>query len=182
MDNYGTHKHPNVQNWLKRHPRFVPHFVPTSSSWLNLVERWFRELTARRYDAVPSAACRFAKLAITQFLDAWNEIPSRSSGRRLSNPFRPSCPVPPNVGTDQARLAPRHEPQENQIPVISRHHTSNDNPDRSGCFPAIRSTPLETRTSRRRSARCLTHQLSVVTSYFGRVPIPIRARSDQSAD
>src|SRR5512132_821868 len=48
MDNYGTHKHARVQTWLKRHPRFVPHFVPTSSSWLNLVERWFGELTRKR--------------------------------------------------------------------------------------------------------------------------------------
>src|SRR5665811_382770 len=38
MDNYGTHKHQKVKDWMKRHPRFVPHFVPTSSSWLNLVE------------------------------------------------------------------------------------------------------------------------------------------------
>ena len=44
MDNYGTHKHPNAQTWIKRHPRFVCHFLPTSSSWLNLVERWFGEL------------------------------------------------------------------------------------------------------------------------------------------
>src|SRR3989304_2164755 len=48
MDNYGTHKHPTVQAWLTRHPRFVCHFVPTSSSWLNLVERWFGELTSKR--------------------------------------------------------------------------------------------------------------------------------------
>jgi len=48
MDNYGTHKQPKVQAWLKRHPRFVSHFVPTSSSWLNLVERWFGELTSKR--------------------------------------------------------------------------------------------------------------------------------------
>ena len=46
MDNYGTHKHEKVRAWLKRHPRFVPHFVPTSSSWLNLVERWFGHLQA----------------------------------------------------------------------------------------------------------------------------------------
>src|SRR5580692_229261 len=45
---YGTHKHPNVQAWLKKHPRFVSHFVPTSSSWLNLVERWFGDLTSKR--------------------------------------------------------------------------------------------------------------------------------------
>src|SRR6202051_1681402 len=48
MDNYGTHKHPNVQAWLKKHPRFLPHYVPTSSSWLNLVERGLLELTSKR--------------------------------------------------------------------------------------------------------------------------------------
>jgi transposase len=48
VDNYATHKHPNVQKWLKRHRRFHMHFIPTSSSWLNLVERWFREITNKR--------------------------------------------------------------------------------------------------------------------------------------
>lgn len=48
MDNYGTHKHPRVKSWLARHPRFHFHFIPTSSSWLNLVERWFREITDKR--------------------------------------------------------------------------------------------------------------------------------------
>ena len=48
LDNYGTHNHPTVKAWLHRHPRFVPHFVPTSASWLNLVERWFGELTSKR--------------------------------------------------------------------------------------------------------------------------------------
>jgi len=48
VDNYSTHKHANVQNWLKRHRRFHVHFTPTSSSWLNLVERWFRDLTNKR--------------------------------------------------------------------------------------------------------------------------------------
>jgi transposase len=47
-DNYCTHKHPKVKNWLRRHPRFHMHFIPTSSSWLNLVERWFREITDKR--------------------------------------------------------------------------------------------------------------------------------------
>jgi len=45
LDNYGTCKHPDVQAWLDKHPRFHLHFTPTSSSWLNLVERWFRNLT-----------------------------------------------------------------------------------------------------------------------------------------
>jgi transposase/transposase-like protein len=48
VDNYNTHKHPKVQAWLKRHRRFHIHFIPTSSSWLNLVERWFREITDKR--------------------------------------------------------------------------------------------------------------------------------------
>ena len=48
LDNYGTHKHPAVAHWLKTHPRFVLHFTPTSSSWLNLVERWFGEITRKR--------------------------------------------------------------------------------------------------------------------------------------
>jgi transposase len=47
-DNYATHKHPKVLRWLKRHPRFHVHFIPTSSSWLNLVERWFRDITQQR--------------------------------------------------------------------------------------------------------------------------------------
>jgi len=48
MDNYATHKHEKVQNWLKRHKRFHFHFVPTSSSWLNMVERFFSEITEKR--------------------------------------------------------------------------------------------------------------------------------------
>ena len=48
VDNYQTHKHEKVTRWLDRHPRFHVHFIPTSSSWLNMVERWFRDLTQRR--------------------------------------------------------------------------------------------------------------------------------------
>ena len=48
VNNYGTNKQPRVQSWLKRHPRFHLHFIPTSSSWLNRVERWFREITDKR--------------------------------------------------------------------------------------------------------------------------------------
>ena len=47
-DNHSTHKHLKVTRWLKRHPRFHMHFIPTSSSWLNLIERWFREITDKR--------------------------------------------------------------------------------------------------------------------------------------
>ena len=48
VDNYATHKHPKVLRWLKRHPRFHTHFTPTSASWLNMVERFFRDLTTKR--------------------------------------------------------------------------------------------------------------------------------------
>lgn len=48
VDNYSTHKHVDVTFWLQKHPRFHLHFIPTSSSWLNLVERWFREITTKR--------------------------------------------------------------------------------------------------------------------------------------
>jgi transposase len=75
MDNYGTHKTPEVQAWLARHPRFVCHFVPTSSSWLNLVERWFRELTdkAIRCGVFPSVLTLIE--AIEAYLAAWNTTP-----------------------------------------------------------------------------------------------------------
>jgi transposase len=75
MDNYGTHKEPHVQRWLKKHPRFVCHFVPTSSSWLNLVERWFRELTDKAIRRGSFVSVPDLKRAIDEFLTAWNKDP-----------------------------------------------------------------------------------------------------------
>lgn len=75
MDNYGTHKHPRVRSWLKRHPRFVFHFVPTSSSWLNLVERWFGELTSKSIRRGVFLSVDDLKKAIDEFMAAWNENP-----------------------------------------------------------------------------------------------------------
>jgi len=75
MDNYGTHKHPRVQRWLKRHPRFITHFIPTSSSWLNLVERWFGELTGKRIRRGVFVSVDDLKMAIEEFLSAWNADP-----------------------------------------------------------------------------------------------------------
>jgi len=75
LDNYATHKHPDVQRWLARNKRFHLHFTPTSSSWLNLVERWFRELTDKTlrrgsFNSVPGLIT-----AIEEYLDAHNEDP-----------------------------------------------------------------------------------------------------------
>jgi len=74
-DNYATHKHPNVKAWLAKHPRFHMHFTPTSSSWLNLVERWFRELTdkALRRGVFHSVPDLIAK--IEKYLAAPNDNP-----------------------------------------------------------------------------------------------------------
>ena len=75
LDNYGTHKTPEVKHWLKRHRRFVPHFIPTSSSWLNLVERWFRELTEKAIRREAFFSVPDLVEAIEAFLGAWNEHP-----------------------------------------------------------------------------------------------------------
>jgi transposase len=74
-DNYGTHKTPEIKRWLLRHPRFHLHLTPTYSSWLNLVERWFAELTTRKMRR--SAHRRVAELEadIRGWVDAWNEDP-----------------------------------------------------------------------------------------------------------
>jgi transposase len=75
VDNYGTHKHPRVKSWLSRHPRFYLHFIPTSSSWLNMVERWFREITDKRirrgtFKSVPELIA-----AINDYLENHNQNP-----------------------------------------------------------------------------------------------------------
>lgn len=75
LDNYGTHKTPEVESWLKRHRRFVPHFIPTSSSWLNLVERWFGELTQKAVRRETFFSVPDLVKAIEAFLAAWNENP-----------------------------------------------------------------------------------------------------------
>ena len=75
LDNYGRHKTPEVQAWLKHHRRFVPHFVPTSSSWLNLIERWFKELTDKAMRRGVFLSVPDLVEAIEEFLAAWNKNP-----------------------------------------------------------------------------------------------------------
>jgi transposase len=75
VDNYGTHKHPKVQAWLERHPRFKLHFIPTSSSWLNQVERWFGELTEKAVRRGSFTSVAELQTAIEEFLESWNEHP-----------------------------------------------------------------------------------------------------------
>jgi transposase len=75
MDNYGTHRHADVKAWLGKHPRFVIHYVPTSCSWLNLIERWFAELTNKRIRRDSFFSVDQLISAIKEFLTAWNENP-----------------------------------------------------------------------------------------------------------
>lgn len=75
MDNYGTHGTPEVKAWLAKHPRFVVHYVPTSCSWLNLIERWFAELTNKRIRRGSFLSVDDLIAAIEEFLAAWNEHP-----------------------------------------------------------------------------------------------------------
>jgi transposase len=75
VDNYATHKHPAVQRWLKRHPRFHIHFTPTSASWLNMVERFFRDLTVKRLRRGVFRDVMELVTAIDDYVDHHNESP-----------------------------------------------------------------------------------------------------------
>ena len=75
LDNYGTHKHAKVKAWLKRHPRFVAHFIPTSSSWMNLVERWFGHLDNKALRRGVFLSVPDLQAAIAAFLQTWNQNP-----------------------------------------------------------------------------------------------------------
>jgi len=75
VDNYGTHKHPKVLAWLAKHPRFHVHFTPTSSSWLNLIERWFRDLTQRRLRRGTFRSVEQLQQAIQDYVDHHNQDP-----------------------------------------------------------------------------------------------------------
>jgi transposase len=75
MDNYGTHKHPRVRGWFARHPEFVPHFTPTSSSWLNQVERFFAQITERRIRRGAFRSVAELERAIEDYLRTHNQKP-----------------------------------------------------------------------------------------------------------
>jgi transposase len=75
LDNASSHKTPAVRRWLAQHPRFVLHFTPTSSSWINLVERWFSELTTKLLRRGQHRSVRQLNAEIRQWIDDWNENP-----------------------------------------------------------------------------------------------------------
>jgi len=73
VDNYATHKHQRVKNWLRRHRRFHIHFTPTSCSWLNMVERWFGEITEKRIRRGTFKNVKSLIAAINQYLEEYNQ-------------------------------------------------------------------------------------------------------------
>ena len=75
VDNSSTHKSPPVKRWLRKHPRVHLHFTPTSSSWLNMVERWFREITQKRIRRGSFFSVSELIAAITEYLDHYNQNP-----------------------------------------------------------------------------------------------------------
>jgi len=75
LDNYATHKTPDIMRWLLRHPRFHLHFTPTSSSWLNVVERWFSELTTKKIRRGAHMSVRALERDIRDWIANWNEDP-----------------------------------------------------------------------------------------------------------
>lgn len=82
LDNASTHKTPAIQGWLAGHPRFVLHFTPTSSSWLNLVERRFAELTTKKLRRGSHTSVRQLNADIRAWIESWNEEPRPTSGPR----------------------------------------------------------------------------------------------------
>jgi transposase len=75
LDNYATHKTPAIKDWLLKHPRFHLHFTPTSSSWLNLVERWFAELTSRKLRRSAHRSVTELETDIRKWINEWNKEP-----------------------------------------------------------------------------------------------------------
>jgi transposase len=74
-DNYGTHKTPEIQDWLARHPRFHVHFTPTGSSWINQAGRWFGYLTDKKIRRGVHKSVQALEADIRDWIEHWNENP-----------------------------------------------------------------------------------------------------------
>jgi transposase len=119
MDNYGTHGTPELKHWLDRHLRFKLHYIPTGSSWLNLIERWFGELTSKRIRRDSFLSVDELIAAINEFLIAWNEKP---------RPFVWTATAESIV----AKLARCRQTLEQNSPAARLQRPANESPANSG--------------------------------------------------
>ena len=85
LDNYGTHKTALIRNWFAKRPRFHLHFTPTYASWINLVERWFAEITNKRIRRGVFRSVKELEAAIPEYIDAPNENPKPFLWTRTAN-------------------------------------------------------------------------------------------------
>ena len=106
MDNYGTHGTAQVKGWLRRHPRFGIHYVPTSCSWLNLIERWFAELTNNASVAIPSSASMNLSPPSTTSSSPGTKIPNPLSGPQPSIPSLANSPAAAKPSNKSSPVAP----------------------------------------------------------------------------
>jgi len=93
LDNYGTHKTALIRNWLAKRPRFHLHFTPTSASWLNLVERWFAELTEKQLRRGVHRSTKELKNAIVTFIDKHNQAPRPFIWHKTADQILDSVPA-----------------------------------------------------------------------------------------
>jgi transposase len=112
LDNYATHKTPAIKEWLLKHPRFHLHFTPTSSSWLNLVERWFAELTSRKLRRSAHRSVTELEADIRKWINAWNTDPRPFTWTKTADEILETLAAYcQRISPDHRKeTAPRHDP------------------------------------------------------------------------
>jgi len=125
LDNYATHKAPAIHRWLLRHPRFHLHFTPTSASWLNLVERWFGELTEKKLRRSSHDSVKQLTDDVNAWTTAWNADPKPYKWVKTAEAiFEPAGTV---LAARRSGLAPRaalHELARGQVAADPRGLTT----------------------------------------------------------
>jgi transposase len=91
LDNYGTHKHPEVRSWLARNPRVILHFTPTSGSWLNIVEIFFGIITRQTIRRGTFTSVKDLTAAIGTFIDGWNDRCEPFTWTKTADELLPHC-------------------------------------------------------------------------------------------
>src|SRR5579884_4228979 len=150
LDNSSTHKTPKIRRWLAAHPRFHLHFTPTSSSWLNLVERWFAELTTKKLRRSAYRSVRALNADIRAWIETWNENPRpyvwTKPAERILESIAPILPTnqrdgtlgPLPVGADASCPADDSDP-------LDRSDGPAQGLQREACFQRLGPEPAEER-------------------------------------